>query len=276
MQGSLENPPIVIRGKRWRGAYMLVLALLIGLSALGVLNTGRFDVAMLIPAIAGLFLGAMGLWMVLMPATLIVGRNGIKQTVLWRTRSYSWSQAYDFRPVMVGLYTKMVGFDFLGDVPKGGRARGLNRALTGAQGALQAGWELAPDKLANLLNHAREQWLAEAAAPEGAPRPVVAPPPVARGFYGARMNRKVYWIATGAIFAIALALNFLLTSSGGSGRIGGFTVLIWIYTARLHDAGRSGWWQLVCYGIQAVVVVAAIAFLGVSPKARWRWGCSPC
>jgi hypothetical protein len=52
----------------------------------------------------------------------------------------------------------MVGFDYTDPSPKG-IVRKLNAAVAGVQGALQPGWEIGPQALADLLNQARAHWL---------------------------------------------------------------------------------------------------------------------
>ena len=200
MNGSLENPPIVIRGKRLRAVGMLILGVLMILPAAGIASGPDGWLAALVPTLAGLLFFVFGVWMMVAPARLEIDAKGVRQTNLGRSKFYAWAEVHDFRPTMVGLYRKMIGFDFLVDpAKKGGRTRRFNAALTGAEGSLLGGWEMPPETLANLLNHAREQFLANDAVEAGEPHVVIAPPPVARGFAGARMGRKGYWIGVGVI-----------------------------------------------------------------------------
>ena len=255
MNGSLENPPIVIRGKRLRAFYLLALGGLMLFSAFGVANGRDSWAAAIAPAIAGAVFLVFAIWLIVAPARLRIDAKGVRQTSFWRTRFYAWTDVHDFRPTMVGLYRKMIGFDFVTDpIKKGGVTRRFNAAVTGAQGSLLGGWEMPPEKLANLLNHAREHWLAEDAAASGQPRVVIAPPPVARGFAGARMGRKGYWIGVGLIYAVIGALSYASFSQGGSVRFGGLSIMIWLYASRLHDLGRSGWWQVPVYGVELVAL----------------------
>ncbi len=258
MNGSLENPPIVIRGKRLRGIWLLLVGGLMLLSVFGLIGAQGGWVAAIAPALAGLLFFAVGGWLVVSPARLEIDATGVRQTNFWRTRAYAWTDVHDFRPTMVGLYRKMIGFDYLVDPnKKGSRTRRFNAAMTGAEGSLLGGWEMPPEKLANLLNHAREQFLANQAAEAGEPHVVIAPPPVTRGFAGARMGRKGYWIGVSLIYVVLAALSFASVSSGGSVRYGGFTIMIWLYASRLHDIGRSGWWQALVYGVEIIAAVAA-------------------
>ena len=69
------------------------------------------------------------------------------------------------------------------------------------------------------------------------------------------MNRKVFWIATAVLLALGIGLSFIpgVSKSGGYG-IG--VAMIWLFTARLHDIGRSGWWQAWLYAVQIALVAA--------------------
>jgi uncharacterized membrane protein YhaH (DUF805 family) len=248
MQGSLAQPPIVLRGSRGRGVRLTMgSAVFLALAAFNF-GVGGFSPA-LVPA-AALFLlcGVLGAWMTIAPARLEISPAGIKQTVLWRTTRHGWDEVYNFRTAAIGLTRKAVGFDYLKPRPKGAPLKALNAALFGLQGFLHIGWEIAPDKLADLLNQAREHWIAGAGADSQAAAAVVVLPTSARGVVGGRMNSKTYFIAIGVVLAAGGGLAYF-------GKLGGvgsalFVPIILIYSARLHDIGRSGWWQLGLYIVQ--------------------------
>jgi uncharacterized membrane protein YhaH (DUF805 family) len=195
-----------------------------------------------------------GLGMLISPSRLEIGPSGLVQTVLWRNTKFEWADVYNFRPAIIGLTNKAVGFDYLTERPKRAALRGLNTALAGVQGSLQPGWEVAPEALAGLLNDARERWLTAA----GGSPPIVpaAPyrPSLLAGMAGARINRKAYWLSTGVVFAIAFALAYVPGMQRG---VGSLTTVFFIriFASRLHDFGRSGWWQLALYGVQLPAII---------------------
>jgi len=258
VQGSLETPPIVVNGSRGRAVWLLAgSAVMVALSSVAMLQN--------LSGLLGVFFfgltGAIGLWQLVAPSRLEIGPAGVSQRVMWRTLNFAWTDIYDFRPATIGLGTKTVGFDYLTPRPGRGRLRGLNTAIAGVQGVLQSGWEVDPVTLAALLNQARERWLGGAASPAGA---VGAPaaPSVFAGFAGARMNRKTYLIASALLFAAAIGLSFLFV--GASGVSSAFTLFfIRLYAVRLHDLGRSGWWQVVLYGGQIALIVAIMVPAGI-------------
>ena len=256
MQGSLEQPPIVVHGSRARALMVtLICAAFVAIGATFVLGPKGFEPAM---GFVMLFFGLgllVGLWMLVAPARLEIGPAGIAQRVLWRTTRMSWTDVYDFRPVAMGLTNRFIGFDYLVPPPRGGGLRQLNNALVGAQGALQADWEIKSEAVADLLNQARERWLH---APAGETAPTTAPimpSPVQRAVRGGRMNRKVFLVGTVVLVAMGFGLSFIPgISKGGGYGIG--VALIWLFTARLHDIGRSGWWQAGLYLVQVVLAAA--------------------
>jgi uncharacterized membrane protein YhaH (DUF805 family) len=199
--------------------------------------------------------GVIGFGLLLAPPRLEIGPSGLKQTVLWRTKSFAWTDIYNFRTAIIGLTNKVVGFDYLTPQPKGGVLKRLNTALAGVQGTLQPGWEISPEALATLLNEARGQWLAV----EGNSQQIVpvtqSQPIFLAAVSSSRINRKTYWLTTGIIFALALSLSYLPGVQGSGIRLLTTVLFIRIFASRLHDIGRSGWWQLVLYGIQLLTLV---------------------
>ena len=219
------------------------------------------DASQWFPLVFGLLMGAMGLWMLIAPPRLEITASGIRQTALWRTNRYGWNEIYDFRPVQFGLRPASVGFDFIDPTTKRAGLRRFNRTVVGVHAMLQPGWEIKPAALADLLNQAREQALdpagANAQAGDQTAQPAARGKTVLSGggIVGARMGRKRFWIMAGVLLTLGLTLSLLGGRKGGFS--GGTTVLfIWIFTARLHDIGRSGWWQAPLYLVQFALLLA--------------------
>ena len=257
MQGSLEAPPIVINGSRTRPILLLVGSGLFVAGSGYVLAT-HYESGVAFGFAFFLLCAVLALRMVVSPARLEIGPAGISQRAIWRTIRYAWTDIYDFRPASVGLNTKTVGFDYLNPRPGRRGLNSLNTAIAGVQGILQPGWETDPASLSTLLNQARERWLS--AAP-GAASMAQTPPGVIAGFAGARMNRKVFLIASGILLALSVGLSLLPLSGRGYGSA--FSLFfIRLYAARLHDLGRSGWWQVALYAVQIVGGFVIIAVGG--------------
>jgi len=266
VKGTLENPPIIIEGRRIRAIVVFSFSLfLLLVTALEVtvkaLSTIAIEGALLWTA-AVLVTG----WQVARPSRLEVTSDGITLKVLWRTRRYAWDQIHDFRPCTVGLYTQTVGFDFVSPPAKGRRMRQINAGLAGVHGTLSVGWTLKPHDLADLLNDARERWLrVDVHRDDVVPAARrIAPPRAAPGYVGARMRRIPFTIVTALIFALNAVL-VLASGQAGGARYAFVGLTIYFTARRLHDMGRSGWWQL------AVHVTAFMAAIGLtiatSPKS---------
>ena len=259
MQGNLDHPPILVRGSRARPVWLVLGSAVFVAIGLVILASGKSPgVSLLTIGFFGLC-GAAGVAILIAPPRLEIGPSGITQKVLLRTVRFAWTDIYNFRPIVLGLSSTTVGFDYLTERPSRTGLRALNTAVAGAQGALNPGMELRPAKLAELLNEARERWIDGAA---GAPAAVTASPAPApssslslAALAAPRIDRKAYWIATAAIFAIAVALSFVPGVQRGTGSVTS-VLFIRIFAGRLHDLGRSGWWQVLVYALEILAAVA--------------------
>lgn len=77
-----------------------------------------------------------------------------------------------------------------------------------------------------------------------------------------RATRSEFWYFMLAVFAIAVVLSIIEGVLGTGGFIGMIFSLamllpnISVATRRLHDTGKSGWWQLIALtGIGAIVLI---------------------
>ena len=239
MQGSLDQPPIVITGSRGRSIGLLLIS--VPLIAFGVF-TWRTAIGMLDLVLFG-FLGAVALGLVISPARLEVGPAGLTQTVLWRTRKLAWTDAFNFRPVAISLSSKVLGFDYL-KPPRPG--------LT--QGRLSGGWENPPEAVANLLNEARERWLvgADVAPQSSAGEAAVVlcgrrrrDPDQPQGLLAGDPHHLWHRDRTSLVPPLRGLIRYL-----------SLALFIRVYAARLHDFGRSAWWQAIMYVLQFAIVIA--------------------
>jgi uncharacterized membrane protein YhaH (DUF805 family) len=109
--------------------------------------------------------------------------------------------------------------------------------------------------VANLLNEARERWLVGAdVAPQSLP-PAKPQSSFAAAVAGTRINRKAFWLGTLIIFGIVIGLS-LVPPLRGLIRYLSLALFIRVYAARLHDFGRSAWWQAIMYVLQFAIVIA--------------------
>jgi uncharacterized membrane protein YhaH (DUF805 family) len=263
MRGALDQPPIVVRGARSQGVWLFVVGAIFVAGGFVILATGKSTgTAILTIGFFGL-IAVLGLVMLVSPARLEIGPSGITQKALWRTTALAWGDVHYFRPVQV-MSSRTVGFDYVHGPPPGReRVARMSMAASGAQGALPAGWEVGPNRLADMLNQARNRWIADAG--QSSERPAQAPIPQFRSvglsplstvLTGGRLDRKTYWIAVGAVFALGVALQLLVGERIGLSGMATF-LFIRIFGGRLKDLGKSPWWQLAVW---ALVIEAAILF----------------
>ena len=66
--------------------------------------------------------------------------------------------------------------------------------------------------------------------------------------YEGRINRQLWWIGVGVIFAVSLIINFLIGSEGLVQLLLGILLLLAglaLHIKRCHDRDKSGWWCLL-------------------------------
>jgi hypothetical protein len=162
VQGSFDNPPIVIRSSKWKTA--LLLAVCIGFVAIGIfmLAGGKSANGPVWSAYLGIAFFGCGIplfsMQLLRPDSLKLDPTGIIWRSVLRTTSWKWQDVRNFRPYRV-FFSRQVGFDFSESYPGQKKLRATNRSLAGVEGALTGAWEIGPVELAKLLNAARERWV---------------------------------------------------------------------------------------------------------------------
>jgi uncharacterized membrane protein YhaH (DUF805 family) len=81
-----------------------------------------------------------------------------------------------------------------------------------------------------------------------------------------RLRRRLYWRATLVLVAVWLAAPIIPRVGlvvGGVVSLAAVWCFICIYTRRLHDLGRSGWWQVV--GWLGAAILTAVGVIGAMP-----------
>lgn len=146
MQGSLDDPPIVIRSDPLKVGAVFVLCIfvvpclvLFGMSARGYPWPGWILIAVFV--LAGCVFG----WMLVVPERLIAGPGGLECRRLWNTQRYAWSDLGEFQPFQGARGITSITAP-LGPPP---RTRQIS---------LMVYWELGPRELCGLLNAARSRW----------------------------------------------------------------------------------------------------------------------
>ena len=83
--------------------------------------------------------------------------------------------------------------------------------------------------------------------------------------YEGRINRQLWWIGVGIIFAVSVIANFLIGSEGFIQLILGILLLLAglaLHIKRCHDRDKSGWWCLLLL-IPVVGFIWAVVDLGI-------------
>jgi uncharacterized membrane protein YhaH (DUF805 family) len=255
VQGSLEQPPVILRASRPRLAALAFIGLMC--LAAGIFLLGHRSAFGLIFSGLGLYVLAAGVASVIAPPVMTIAPSGVSVKTGWNTRAYTWKQVANFRVVKVNK-TAFIGFDRPETSGAAGVMRDLAAALratrvSGTYDSLFVGrWSAPTDVVAALLNDAQAKWGGAVAA--RAPRHGHAT--------GQRIDRLAYWLAAAVLLALGLGVSWI--THGARGVSGGVTVLwVWVYARRLHDIGLSGWWQAPVLALQVAIL------LGLTLGAHW-------
>jgi hypothetical protein len=149
MQGSLDDPPIIIEISR---AKILVVPFIA--AAIGLIPAGM-RASMALSIFTGLFFLVMGLgysiWQLFRPSKLILSPNGLTWGDGSRGRVWQWRdfESFHVRPFL-GINVPACRFS--------SSYNGPLRNIAGGQGMFLAAWEMAGGDVVALLNAARERW----------------------------------------------------------------------------------------------------------------------
>lgn len=159
MKGSLDEPPIVIRGSRWKAALLTFgAALFVVIGSRMVRDPDGAARDQMFGWAGILFFGfcaVAGAWQVFRPTQLEISPRGLSITTPFRPKVYPrWADIGPFR-VWSHRGAKMVVFDA---VSEGGLLESVNSDLSGSNQALGGAWAIAPEDLARLLNEAKARW----------------------------------------------------------------------------------------------------------------------
>ena len=158
MQGSLDQPPIIVRVSNFKTLSMLIVGIVFVIVCVIALkdsppNPGVLESpAVLYPLIA--FSGLVVLLATLRlirPDQLTLAPDGITWRNVFRTYQWRWDEVQNFRsyrPLGFSV-SKDIRFDY---------ANNPFKAIGGVECSLGTGWELRPGDLAELLNKARSRW----------------------------------------------------------------------------------------------------------------------
>jgi len=160
MQGSLDEPPIVIAMSRWKMGLLLLASILFVVG--GVWLIGREPHSMT-GYFCTLFFGLCALvfiWRFLSPPRLEISPAGLVWFNGRKTLTFSWNDFAAFRtykPSSRNL-SKYVGYEYVEGHPRRGKMAAVARAIAGVDGGFNGQWELSADKVAALLNAAKDRW----------------------------------------------------------------------------------------------------------------------
>jgi hypothetical protein len=159
MQGSLDQPPIIIRSSRMTAAVLLLFA--VGFVAMGIWfsisPTANHVIGYFVTAFFGISIPIIA-WRLIRPDSLTLTPDGACWHSTFAIIRFRWDEVQNFR-VWGGTFSTDIGYDLAtGCHAPPSRFIRVATKLIGVGGSLGSGWELDADELADLLNDARARW----------------------------------------------------------------------------------------------------------------------
>jgi len=85
--------------------------------------------------------------------------------------------------------------------------------------------------------------------------------------FSGRAGRSEYWWFFLFIVVVSLAASMIGHVLSGLFSLATLLPSIAVATRRLHDTGRSGWWQLICF-VPVIGIIVLIVFLAQEGKPQ--------
>jgi hypothetical protein len=156
MQGTLDNPPIVITQDQ--GVIVFMLFLMIGL----VLTAVAIGLGASVRLSAGLFMGFTfgggGAWLMMPrlipPRSLTLDENGLTWDGTWKSRHFAWSDFSGFAVIPTAIFSRLPGCVF----SESYAAHPVAKRFAGGAGSFGPCWEMTAQEMVTLLGAAKQKW----------------------------------------------------------------------------------------------------------------------
>jgi hypothetical protein len=159
VQGSLDNPPVIVVTARWKILLLLFVAAFFSWMLFSIARHQHLNRLYFGAVLFGLCVPVM-LWHICVPARLEISPSGITWFNGRKTVEYVWTDFADFRAYRPSsrAISKYVGYELIPQSPKRSRMTAVAHALAGVDGGFDGQWEMSADDLVTLLNQARAKW----------------------------------------------------------------------------------------------------------------------
>ncbi len=156
MQGTLDDPPIVIRQDRHKIFLLLLVCLVLAaVSGTDLFESGARDLAWHGFVVATLLAcAAMVAWNLAHPGSLTLDRNGLTWKNMWRSFRYDWNEFDGFEVYAPVAWRQWPGCVF----SAAHRKQRQSQLPTSGRGSFGGNWEMKAKDVVALLNEARRRW----------------------------------------------------------------------------------------------------------------------
>ena len=156
MQGTLDDPPIVVQQDRLK--IFLVLLFAIGMTIFSFLmlwtGTAKSLTWAYIMSVWFVILTLIVAVWLLRPWRLTLDRSGLRRSTIWRATHYEWNDFSGFVTFSPSLFLRQPGGLLSKSCPKWR----IGRRFAGDLVTLGSCWEMSPSEIVELLNRGLQRW----------------------------------------------------------------------------------------------------------------------
>ncbi len=156
MQGTLDEPPIIITQDQGKVVFMLFL--MIGLVLTFVAISLGAGARLAVGLFMGFTLGGGGGWLMMPrlipPRSLTLDKSGLTWDGTWKTRHFEWSDFTGFAVVPTAIFSRLPGCVF----SESYAAHPLAKRFAGGAGSFGPCWEMTAQEMVTLLSEAKKRW----------------------------------------------------------------------------------------------------------------------
>jgi len=159
MQGSFDQPPIIIRSSTWKNGLLMIGSGMVALFSGFLMTINPSPPSQAPGGLIAFGLSALYFaWRMISPNILTLSPEGSIWQSPFRTTRWAWQQVSRFRAIRVHIFSQHVGFDVADGALGPMSFTQYHVRYAGADDSLGGRWEVSARALVEILNSARARW----------------------------------------------------------------------------------------------------------------------